>query len=105
MGSTYQGKINVFYDIGNMTKPKSNKEPVFISVDEYEPSCPEEVIVNCVPGFFIAPISVIGGLNQVADTRFNYFMLATKKCYNSPAMRQHLYQYLNTKYLHHLPLG
>lgn len=93
--STYQGKINVFYNLENMTSPKSNKGENFIPVDQYEPSCPEDVIVNCIPGFFIAPIAVFDGLDYEADTRFNYFMLATKKCYNSVAMRQHLYQYLN----------
>ena len=43
----------------------------------------------------MAPISVYSGVEVDPDSKFDYFMLTTKKCYNSVSMRHHLFQYLN----------
>jgi len=95
MGSTFEGKINAVYFLDQLTEPKSNKGENFVRVDEWEPSCLEEVIVNCIPGYFVAPISVFNNISVDPGARFDYFVLPTKKCYNSVTMRQHMYQYLN----------
>ena len=88
---TYEGKLNAVYFLNQFGgKPKPD-----IPVDKWEPASPDEVIVNCIPGFFIAPISVFKNIETNSNEKFDYFMLATKKCYNSVAMRQHMYQYIN----------
>ena len=94
MGTTYEGKLNAVYFLDQMTEPKSNKEN-FVKVDDWEPSCPEEVIVNCIPGYFVAPISILNNITVRPEDRFDYFVLPKKKCYGSVTMRQHLYQYIN----------
>ena len=68
--------------------PNANRIPV----DKWQPQ-PDEVVINCKPGIFVAPIGA--ALNLDIDDKINYFVLSTKKCYNSIAMRQHLFQYLN----------
>ena len=92
---TLQGKMNAIYFMDQYAQPQFNKGKAFVPVDVYEPSGPNEVIVNCTPGFFIAPLTVFFDMNVESDEKFNKFILSTKKCYNSVAMRQHLYQYLN----------
>ena len=64
----------------------------YIPVDKWQPH-PDDAIINCKPGIFVAPIG--SALNLDIDDKINYFVLSTKKCYNSIAMRQHLFQYLN----------
>lgn len=88
---TYEGKLNAVYFLNQF----GGKQRPDIPVDKWEPASPDEVIINCIPGFFIAPISVFRGIETVVGDKFDYFMLATKKCYNSSAMRQHMYQYIN----------
>jgi hypothetical protein len=73
--------------------PKAN--PVFVSVDEWHPSSPEDRVINVIKGYFIAPISTTYNLNIDPRMRFDYFVLSTKKCYNSQDMRDHLDQYVN----------
>ena len=95
MGATMEGKINAIYFMDEYTKPRRDNRTQFVPVDLWQPSCPEEVIINCKPGFFIAPLSVIFNLNIDPNDKLNYFMLSTKKCYNSADMRNHLFKYVN----------
>lgn len=97
--SPYEGKIPGIYFMDNeyMTNPNpSNIRPdgTIILVDTWEPT-PDDVLVNCTPGFFMAPISVYSKVTVEPESKFDYFMLTTKKCYNSVSMRHHLFQYIN----------
>lgn len=93
--NSMEGKLNAVYFIDEYCKQRRDTRSQFVPVDLWQPSCMEEVIVNCKPGFFIAPLSIVYRLNISDDDRIDYFMLTTKKCYNSPAMRTHLFQYIN----------
>lgn len=66
----------------------------FIPVDRWMPK-PDDAIVHFQKGVMYAPISAFSGVFLDPEMRFDYFTLAAKKCYNSPAMREHLYQYIN----------
>lgn len=66
----------------------------FIPVDEWHPS-ETEMVVSVIKGYFVAPISTTYNLNIDPRMRFDYFVLSTKKCYNSQDMRDHLFQYIN----------
>lgn len=90
-----EGRLNAIYFVNQDTKRYSNKGDKFVPVDKWEPEFYDQAIVNCVPGFFVAPISVFGDIDVNPNEKFDYFMLTTKKCYNSAAMRHHLFQYLN----------
>lgn len=92
---TSEGKTQAIYMLDKFAKPKSSYDKGRIPVDMWEPNNENEVIINCIPGFFVAPISIIYDVGVNPDDKLNYFMLSTKKCYNSAAMRQHLYQYVN----------
>lgn len=93
--NSMEGKLNAVYFMDEYCKPRRDTRSQFVPVDLWQPSCMEEVIVNCKPGFFIAPLSVIYRLDISKDDKTDYFMLTTKKCYNSPAMRSHLFRYIN----------
>lgn len=93
--STMEGKLNAIYFVDEFCRPRKDERQQFVPVDLWQPSTANEVIINCKPGFFIAPISILFNLNLNADDKLNYFMLSTKKCYNSAAMRSHLFQYVN----------
>lgn len=67
---------------------------VFIPVDEFQPMG-EDAIIHLQKGTLFAPISAFSGVYVDPAMRFDYFTLAPKKCYNSPDMRTHLFQYLN----------
>jgi len=95
MSNGYEGKINAVYFMDEFAKGKSNRDKSRVPVDFWEPANPNEVIINCKPGFFIAPLSVMYGIDGDQNDKLDYFMLSTKKCYNSAAMRQHLFQYVN----------
>lgn len=71
------------------------KNDLFIPVDEWHPQTPEDKVINVSKGYFIAPISATYNLNLDPEMRFDYFVLSTKKCYNSQDMRDHLFQYVN----------
>jgi hypothetical protein len=86
---------NAVYFLDKISTPKGNNGDLFIPIDQWDPKDESEVIVNCVPGFFVAPISIIGNINIDKDSKFDYFMLSPKKCYNSVEVRKHLYRYLN----------
>lgn len=88
----YEGKLNAVYFRNEFGQKKAKPD---IPVDKWSPANPDEVIVNCIQGFFIAPISVFGRLQVDPNEKFDYFMLSTKKCYNSAPMRWHMYQYIN----------
>lgn len=90
-----EGKLNAVYFIDQFCKNRRDNRTQFVPVDLWRPSNPNEVIVNCIPGFFVAPISVLFNLNLDINDKMDYFMLSTKKCYKSAAMRFHLYQYIN----------
>ncbi len=70
-----------------------NKE--FIPVDKWAPTSPEEALVKVTKGYFIAPLSATYNLNIDPAMRFDYFVLSTKKCYNSDEVREHLFRYIN----------
>ena len=90
-----EGKLNAIYFIDEYCKPRRDTRTQFVPVDLWQPSTPEEVIVNCKPGYFIAPISIVYQLEVGPDDNIDYFVLPTKKCYNSAVMRSHLFQYIN----------
>lgn len=92
---TMEGKLNAIYFTDDFCKPRIDKRSEFVPVDLWAPKNPTEVIINCKPGFFFAPLSVLFNVNLGIDDKFNYFILSSKKCYNSVAMRSHLYQYIN----------
>jgi len=71
------------------------KNDSFIKVDDWMLINPEDKVINLAKGYFIAPISTTYNLDLDPRSRFDYFVLSTKKCYNSNDMRDHLYQYLN----------
>ena len=93
--NTMEGKLNAVYFLDEFCRRRRDNRTQFVPVDLWQPSSPDEVIVNCKPGFFIAPISVVFRLDVSPEDRIDYFMLTTKKCYNSAAMRSHLFQYIN----------
>ena len=97
--SPYEGKIPGIYFMDNeyMSNPNPSnrdKDGNIVLVDNWDPE-PDDILITCIPGFFIAPISVYSGVEVDPDSKFDYFMLTTKKCYNSVSMRHHLFQYLN----------
>lgn len=89
----------IYFDVGEVQqekeKPKKPKQKVFVPVDKWKPIDPEDRVVNLIKGYFIAPISTTYNLNIDPRMRFDYFVLSTKKCYNSQDMRDHLDQYVN----------
>nr|DAO78339.1 MAG TPA: hypothetical protein [Caudoviricetes sp.] len=88
-----EGKLNAIVFLDNNIKKKK-----FVPVDKWEPSSYDEVLVNCVPGSFIAPLVPIGlAANIVIDNGrdFNRFILPVKKGYNSSTIRSHLFRYIN----------
>ena len=95
MGASMEGKLNAIYFLDEFRKPRRDNRTQFVPVDLWTPANENEVIINCKPGFFIAPLSIIFGLNIDPNDKLNYFMLSTKKCYNSADMRTHLFKYIN----------
>ena len=93
--NSMEGKLNAVYFLDEFCRQRPDTRTTFVPVDQWQPSCPEEVIINCKPGYFIAPLSVVYRLNIDPEDKTDYFMLTTKKCYNSAAMRSHLFQYIN----------
>lgn len=85
--------VNAVYFMDEYTKPKHMVN--FVRVDEWMPQRPEEVIVSCRAGYFIAPLSIFFNIDSESGDNLNKFILSTKKCYNSPAMREHLFRYVN----------
>ena len=81
-----EGKLNAIYFLDEFCKPRRDNRTQFVPVDLWTPANENEVIINCKPGFFIAPLSIIFGLNIDPNDKLNYFMLSTKKCYNSADM-------------------
>jgi len=92
---TFEGKLPAIYYLNEFCSKRTDRRSQFIPVDLWQPQTENEVIVNCKPGFFIAPISVLFNINLGENDKLDYFMLSTKKCYNSAAMRTHLFQYVN----------
>lgn len=95
MGNNLEGKLNAIYFINEFCKPRKDRRTVFVPVDLWMPENENEAIINCKPGFFIAPLSIVFNLDLAPEDKMDYFMLSTKKCYNSAAMRTHLFQYIN----------
>ena len=95
MGASMEGKLNAIYFLDEFCKPRRDNRTQFVPVDLWTPANENEVIINCKPGFFIAPLSIIFGLNIDPNDKLNYFMLSTKKCYNSADMRTHIFKYIN----------
>lgn len=90
-----EGKIPAIYFVDEFLKKRTDTRSQFVPVDLWQPSNPNEVIINCKSGFFIAPLSVVFNLNLPLEDKTDYFILSTKKCYNSAAMRSHLFKYVN----------
>lgn len=63
----------------------------FIPVDKWVPTEKEMIILN-VKGALIMPINSI--VNSQKDS-IDYFVLSTKRCYNSDEVRNHICHYLN----------
>ena len=100
MGEEYtkitEGKVPAVYFMDKVQRrAKSNQGQGFVPVDQWWPQEMEEVIINCRPGFFIAPLSIYFDISMNLGDNFNKFILSTKKCYNSIAMREHLFRYIN----------
>ena len=93
-GTHLEGKISAIYQMDEFCK-KRGPQSQFVPVDLWEPSNPNEVIINCKPGYFIAPLSVIFNINLDLGDRLDFFVLSTKKCYNSNVMKSHLFKYIN----------
>lgn len=97
--SPLEGKIPGIYFMDNefMDNPipiQRTDKGELIKVDVWDPK-EDDILVTCVPGFFIAPISVYSGVEVDPSSKFDWFMLTSKKCYNSVSMRHHLFQYIN----------
>lgn len=90
MGTIKQ--VLVFREDGEQKEQPKN---MFYPVDRWEPLTADQRIINVVKGYLVAPISTQYNLNIDPRLRFDYFVLSTKKCYNSQDMRDHLYRYLN----------
>ena len=89
-----EGKINAVY-FEDFFRKRRDTRTQFVPVDLWQPTSYDEVIVNCKPGFFIAPLGVMFDLSLESGDKLDYFILSTKKCYNSAAMRNHLFTYIN----------
>ena len=90
-----EGKINAIYFPDQFCRERIDQRTEFIPVDQWQPQTQNEVIVNCVRGYFIVPISIFFNLDLETSQKLNYFVLSTKKCYNLEDMRSHLFQYIN----------
>ena len=88
-----EGRVNGVYFLDDYLRPKRMKD--FIPVDLWYPKAMNEVYVNCIPGYFIVPLSVFFNINIGNADDINKFILTPKKCYKSAAIRSHLYQYIN----------
>lgn len=66
----------------------------FISVDEWKMKSDDKLITTN-KGNFIVPLTKLFNLNIDPEIKFDYFVLATKKCYNSDKFRAHLERYIN----------
>ena len=89
-----EGKLNAIVFLDNN---RQKKKP-FVPVDEWEPETSDEIIVNCIPGSFIAPLVPIGLSANIAidnSRDFNRFILPVKKGYNSVTIRSHMFRYIN----------
>ena len=90
-----EGKIPAIYFMDQFHRKKNNKGENFVPVDQWWPSKMEDIIICCRPGFFIAPLNIFFDISVGFNDSLNKFILSTKKCYNSVAMREHLYRYIN----------
>ena len=64
----------------------------FVHADEWIPA-PEDMIFKTTKGIIVANVSEYFGAEQ--NMNLDAFVLSTKRSYNSPAMREHIVQYLN----------
>ena len=76
--------INIIKETNNQTPP-----PI---IDDWNPN-EEDIIFRNVKRYFIAPVSMFWRIQP--DNILDMFDLATKKCYNSQEMRDHMCLYLN----------
>jgi hypothetical protein len=67
------------------------QKPPFI--DDWVPEIESDIIFRNVKRYFIAPVSSFWKTEQ--SVGLDMFDLATKKCYNSQEMREHMCHYLN----------
>lgn len=66
----------------------------FIPVDQWIPTPMDEIFVIC-KGSLRVPVTEFFGITDPDKEDLNYFVLASKRCYNGDYMRQHIPQYLN----------
>lgn len=64
----------------------------FISADDWIPA-PEDMIFKTVKGFILINASDYFGVET--NPSLDAFVMSTKRSYNSPAMRDHIVQYIN----------
>lgn len=76
--------------INIISDQQSYEKPVFI--DEWVPA-EHEIIFKNIKRYFIAPVSAFWQTEP--SPGLDMFDLATKKCYNSEEMREHMCHYLN----------
>lgn len=95
MAVSMEGKLNAIYFVDEFCQSRVDRRSTLTPVDLWTPQNPNEVIINCKPGFFVAPLSVLFNIELGPNDKMDYFVLSTKKCYNSATMRTHLYQYVN----------
>ena len=79
--SPYEGKIPGIYFMDNeyMSNPNPSnrdKDGNIILVDDWNPE-PDEILVTCIPGFFMAPISVYSGVEYFWVNK-NYLLQRSK---------------------------
>ena len=65
----------------------------FIPADEWVPK-PEDLLFKTVKGLIVTNVSEYYGIEE-PSYNLNAFVMSTKRSYNSPAMREHIVQYLN----------
>ena len=80
----YVGKLNAVYFRNEFGK---KREKPGVPVDKWSPASPEEVIINCIQGFFIAPISIFGNIRANPNEKFDYFMLSINNCCKIACLR------------------
>ena len=81
-----------FYTDTESQVPSEEKNIQIPIVDEWVPE-PDDIILTNAKGIIIMPVTKI--LQLDATPGIDYFLMNTKKCYNSQTMRDHTCLYLN----------
>lgn len=65
-----------------------------ILVDDWIPE-PEDFVFKQVKGAIVLPVSSFYNINDDTSRNLDYFVLSTKRCYNSDDVRNHFIHYMN----------